>query len=439
MGKLKVLVVGGGGREHVLCWSLRRSPQVGRVFCAPGNAGIAEVAEIVALAPTDLSGLAEFAQHEQIDLTVVGPEAPLAEGIVDEFLRRKLRIFGPTRAAAQLEGSKAFAKEFLRRHFIPTAPYRIFDRADEALRFAGSSDGPLVVKADGLAAGKGVIICRDAAETKAAVKKIMVERAFGTAGERIVIESFLKGDELSVMAFADGRRVALMVPSRDYKRAQDGDRGPNTGGMGAYAPSRPIDDDVMVEIRETILEPIINGMAEDGTPYSGVLYVGLMMTDSGPRVLEINCRFGDPETQVVLPLLETDIMDVMGACLAGQLIMEPLSWRDEFCTCVVLASRGYPGKYEKGVVIEGKARTANNGTFCFHAGTARDEQRALVTAGGRIMGLCARAATHEGAVAAAYAAVEGIRIKGAHYRTDIGVRSSHALIARRGEARTRRR
>jgi phosphoribosylamine--glycine ligase len=438
MKKLRTLIVGGGGREHALCWAVRHSPQVGRVFCAPGNAGIAEVAELVDIAPADSRRLADFARREEVDLTIVGPEAPLADGIVDEFMRQKLRIFGPTRAAARLESSKVFAKQFLRRHFIPTAPFRVFERSDEALQFAESSDGPLVVKADGLAAGKGVIICRDAAETKAAVKKIMVERAFGAAGEKIIIESFLAGDELSAMAFADGKNVVPMIPSRDYKRVRDGDQGPNTGGMGAYAPSRSLDGETMHEIQSTILEPIIRGMTAEGTPYAGILYVGLMMTESGPRVLEINCRFGDPETQVVLPLLKTDLVDVIGAVLAGELDMEPLEWRDEYCTCVVLASRGYPGKYEKGVPIEGRTRTSSNGILCFHAGTTRNENRGLVTSGGRVMGLCARATTHEKSVAAAYAAVEDIRIKGAHYRTDIGVRSTTQTGARRRESGRRR-
>lgn len=438
MRKLKVLVIGGGGREHSMVWALSRSPQVAKIFCAPGNAGTAEQGENVDLAATDVRGLVAWARHESIDLTVVGPEASLAEGIVDGFKAEGLRIFGPTAAAARLETSKIFAKEFLKRHYIPTAPFRSFDRSDEAIRFVTGTSGPLVVKADGLAAGKGVILCRDGEAAKAAVQKIMVERAFGSAGEKIIVESLLEGEELSAMAFTDGKTVAPMLPARDYKRVHDGDRGPNTGGMGSYAPSRPFDDELMQEVTETILKPIVAGMAGEGNPYLGVLYVGLMMTDAGPRVLEINCRMGDPETQVVLPLLETDLVDVIGSALAGQLEMEPLSWRDEFCTCVVLASRGYPGKYEKGVVIEGRTRMSANGVFCFHAGTTRNEKRALVTSGGRILGMCARAYTHEGAVAAAYEAMEGIRVKGAHYRTDIGVRARRDVGSRRRETQSRR-
>jgi phosphoribosylamine--glycine ligase len=433
------MVVGGGGREHALCWALSRSRQIETVYCAPGNPGTAEVATNVDIAPTSLGPLADFAQKEGIDFTIVGPEAPLADGIVDEFARRKLRIFGPTKAAAQLESSKIFAKEFLRRHYVPTAPFRVFSRSDEALRFVATSEGPIVVKADGLAAGKGVLLCRDATEAKAAVQKIMVERAFGSAGEKIVVEDFLTGDEMSVMAFADGRRAVPMIPARDYKRVHDGDRGPNTGGMGSYAPARALDGDIMEEIQATILDRIMDGMASEGMAYTGVLYVGLMITTMGPRVLEINCRFGDPETQVVLPLLETDLVDVCGAAMAGQLDAEPLSWRDDYCACVVLASRGYPGKYEKGVRIEGKTRTSNNNNtvFCFHAGTARDERNHLVTDGGRILSVGARAATHEGAVAAAYAALEGIRVKGAQSRSDIGVRSSSAATRRGRDLRKR--
>jgi len=435
---LNVLVIGSGGREHALCWALRRSPQVHQLYCAPGNAGIAEIAALVDLPDHDTRGLADFARRERVDLTLVGPERPLADGIVDGFQREKLRIFGPTAAAAQLESSKVFAKEFMRRHSIPTASFRTFDRSDDALRFVAQSTGPMVVKADGLAAGKGVIICPNLDEAQAAVNKIMVERVFGTAGERIVIERMLVGEELSVMAFADGERAVPLLPARDYKRAYDGDNGPNTGGMGAYAPAKDREDDVLEEVVDHILTPTVRGMKAEGMPFVGILYAGVMLTDSGPRVLEFNCRFGDPETQAVLPLLKTDLIDVIGAALAGQLDMEPLSWLDEFCAGVILAARGYPGRYEGGVLIEGDTQTFNSGIFCFHAGTTRDSAQRLVSSGGRILGVFARAATHEGAVAASYAAVERISIKGAQYRTDIGLRTRQAPRPRRTETGARR-
>ncbi|MBI3872105.1 MAG: phosphoribosylamine--glycine ligase [candidate division Zixibacteria bacterium] len=428
---MRTLVIGGGGREHAICWALRQSPQIEALYCAPGNAGIAELATIVELPDHDLRGLVDFARKERIDLTVVGPERPLAEGIVDEFAREKLRVFGPTASAARLESSKVFAKEFMRRHYIPTTPYRAFDRSDEALKFVAESSGPLVVKADGLAAGKGVIVCRNSDEAHLAVKKIMVERAFGSAGERIIVERLLIGEEMSVMAFADGTHVVPMIPARDYKRAQDGDEGPNTGGMGAYAPARSMEDDLFQEIYDHILEPAVRGMKTEGSPFVGILYAGLMLTDVGPRVLEFNVRFGDPETQVVLPLLKTDLVNVIGAALAGQLDWEPLSWREDVCAGVILTARGYPGRYEGGVPIEGEVRTMNNGVFCFHAGTARDGAGGLASSGGRILGLFARSATHEGAVAAAYAAVERVRIKGAQYRTDIGLRVRRVVRQRR--------
>jgi phosphoribosylamine--glycine ligase len=288
----------------------------------------------------------------------------------------------------------------------------------------------LVVKADGLAAGKGVLLCRNSEEAIAAVKKVMVERAFGAAGERVVIESRLEGEELSLMAFSDGKHIAPMVPARDYKAVHDGDRGPNTGGMGAYAPAMQVEDPVYEEIVETVLQRTVDGLAAEGTPYVGVLYAGLMLTDAGPRVLEFNCRFGDPETQVVLPLLATDLVDVIGATLAGQLHMEPLSWRDQICVCVVLASRGYPGKYDVGVPITGSAQTSSKDNLRFHAGTKRDGDR-VVTSGGRVLGVCARAATHESAVAKAYGQVEEVHFKGAHYRTDIGLRQGHKPRSRR--------
>ncbi|HEX9750832.1 MAG TPA: phosphoribosylamine--glycine ligase [candidate division Zixibacteria bacterium] len=440
MRKIRVLIIGGGGREHALCWAVAQSRQVEQVFCAPGNAGIRDVAQIIDISATDIPSLISLAERETIDLTIVGPEAPLAAGIVDDFRRHGLRIFGPTMAAARLESSKVFAKEFMRRHFIPTAPFQVFDNPDEALKFIAAAERSLVVKADGLAAGKGVFVCRDSGEARAAVETIMVKRAFGDAGNRIVIERVLDGEEMSVMAITDGERLELLVPARDYKRLYDGDRGPNTGGMGSYAPSRPLDDELLAEVKETILEPTLAALKAEGFPYSGVLYAGLMVSEAGPRVLEFNCRFGDPEAQAVLPLLKTDIVDVIGAAMAGRLDAEPLAWRDEYCVCVVLAARGYPGAPDKGVPIEGKVSTQNGGSsFCFHAGTVRDANGMLVTDGGRLLGMVARSDTHEAAVAAAYAALEGVRVKGGHFRTDIGVRSGTFAARRRPDARRRRR
>jgi len=433
---INVLVIGSGGREHALCWAIAASPQVNKVYCAPGNAGIADVATCVDIKATEANALIDFARKEKIDLTVVGPEQPLVAGLVDQFTRAKLRAFGPSAAAARLEGSKAFAKEFMRRHHIPTAPFSVFDNFDKAVQFIRKCDGGLVVKADGLAAGKGVILCKNAEEAEAAVKRVMVERAFGSAGERVVVEGLLSGDELSVMAISDGTRLAIMVPARDHKAVYDGDRGPNTGGMGAYAPAVHLDDPMLAEVVESVLQPTIDGMASEGVPYVGVLYAGLMITDSGPRVLEFNCRFGDPETQVVLPLLKSDLVDVMGATLAGQLDMEPLTWHDEVCVCVVMASRGYPGKHDVGVPISGPLKTEVKDTYRFHAGTTMGPN-GPETSGGRVLGVCARAATHESAVAKAYSQVENIHFKGAHYRTDIGLRQSHTSRARRASSERR--
>lgn len=418
---LKVLVIGNGGREHTLCWAIAKSSQVETVFCAPGNAGIADVATLVDIAASDIDGLLGFAQREKIDLTVVGPEAPLVAGIVDRFRDAKLRIYGPGQAAARLEGSKAFAKEFMRRHHIPTGPFAIFDDFDEARRFIAESEGQLVVKADGIAAGKGVIVCNDPADAETAARQMMREQVFGAAGSRIVVERKLIGEEVSLMGFCDGQRVVPMIPARDYKPIYDGDRGPNTGGMGSYAPARLPDEFDVDDICENVLQTAVEGMAAEGTPYVGILYAGLMLTDAGPRVLEFNCRFGDPETQAVLPLLGTDIVDIIGASLAGQLDLEPVKWRDLYCTCVILASAGYPGAPEKGKPISGPLKTDSGEVFRFHAGTARSDGQ-TVTSGGRVLGVCARASTHEGAVANAYTEIERITFDGMQYRTDIGVR-----------------
>ena len=350
---MKVLVVGGGGREHALVWKIAQSPKVSQIFCAPGNAGIAKLAQCVSIGAEDIVALADFAQREGIDLTVVGPEAPLCAGIVDEFQRRGLRIFGPTKYAAEIEGSKVFCRQLLSKWNIPSPKFATFDDPNEAKTYIRQRGAPIVVKADGLAAGKGSIVCTTLDEALRAVDRIMVEREFGDAGKRVVVEEFLEGREASVMVFTDGRMVKPMLPSRDHKRLLDNDQGPNTGGMGAYCPVPDIDAALYYEIVETIMKPTIAALAAEGRPYKGVLYGGLMLTKDGPKVLEFNCRFGDPETQAVLPLLDADLVEICEAVVNERLHEVDVQWKDGACICVVMASAGYPGAYEKGKVITG--------------------------------------------------------------------------------------
>jgi phosphoribosylamine--glycine ligase len=430
---LRVLVIGGGGREHALAWALARSPNVAQVFVAPGNAGTAwpattgrAPAESVPIADDDLSGLIALAQEREIDLTVVGPEAPLAAGIVDTFGERGLPIFGPSRAAAKLEASKVFAKSFMRDCGIPTADFAVFDEYEDARDYVEQQRRPLVIKADGLAAGKGVVVCDGPEDADGALRRMLVEREFGDAGATVLIERRLSGREVSVLAFSDGRSVALMPPARDHKRVYDGDRGPNTGGMGAYAPASDLDAAQLEAIRRTILEPAIAGMAARGTPYVGVLYAGLMLTDDGPRALEFNCRFGDPETQVILPLLETPLDEVLLACIAGRLDQIELRWRPGACAAVVLAAPGYPGAYPKGLPIYGlkeiAVEYAPDDLVVFHAGTAGPPEHP-VTSGGRVLAVSGLGDSLSGALARAYAGVERIHFEGMHYRRDIGAAS----------------
>jgi len=422
---MKVLVVGQGGREHALCWALAQSPHVERVYCAPGNGGIAEVATCVPIKETDLAALARFAQDEGIGLTVVGPEAPLAAGIVDFFRARGLPIFGPTRAAAQVESSKAFAKRIMQQHGIPTADYAVFDDYGAALAYVREKGAPIVVKADGLAAGKGVTVARTVAEAQEALRRAMREGAFGAAGSRVVIEECLEGEELSLMAFVDGETVRPMVPAQDHKPVFDGDRGPNTGGMGAYSPVPQMDPAVIAAAEARILRPMAAALAREGCPFTGVLYAGLMVTADGPKVIEFNARFGDPETQVVLPRLKTDLLEVLLAVVEERLEEVALEWRDEAALCVVLASGGYPHGYEVGKAISGLERVDPD-VLVFHAGTKRDGE-ALVTSGGRVLGVTALGATLAEAQQKAYANAARIRFEGMHYRTDIGNR---ALMAK---------
>jgi len=419
---MKILVVGGGGREHTLVWKISQSPLVRKIYCAPGNAGISSLAECIPISPADLSQLAQFARDNKIDLTVVGPEAPLVEGIVDEFQTQGLRIFGPSREAAQIEGSKAFAKEFMKRYGIPTANYRIFDDRDQAAAHVRKSEMPLVVKADGLAAGKGSIVCNTHQEALAAIDKIMVQKVFGESGNKVVIEEYLKGEEASVLALTDGSDLLYFSPAQDHKPVYDGDRGPNTGGMGAYAPVPVVDPTTMEEIKRRIFEPAIRGMASEGRPYRGVLYAGLMITDEGPRVLEFNCRFGDPESQVTLPLMKSDLVEAMMAVIEGRLSDFRMELLEKWAVCVVMASGGYPGHYEKGREIRGLDRDWGEDVLIFHAGTKFKDGK-IVTDGGRVLGVTALGEDVRSAIDKAYEAVAKISFEGMHFRRDIGYKA----------------
>ena len=422
---MKILVVGGGGREHALAWKLRQSPRVAAVFAAPGNAGIAQQAECVDLRAEDVAGLADFAQRNGIDLTLVGPEAPLTLGIVDAFARRGLRIVGPTRAAAALEGSKVFAKDFMRRHGIPTARHETFDDLAAARRHVRAVGAPVVVKADGLAAGKGVIVCRTVDEALGAVDLIMRSRAFGDAGNRVVVEEFLEGEEASVLAFTDAQSVVPLPPAQDHKPVFDGDRGPNTGGMGAYSPAPVVTEAVQQKVMERILVPAVRGMAAEGHPYRGVLYAGLMIRDGEPYNLEFNARLGDPETEVQLVRMASDLVPVLEGIVDGRLHEADIAWRPEPAVCVVMASAGYPGDYAKGKPITGLDDVARmRDTVVFHAGTARRDGR-VVTNGGRVLVVTAWGPDHRAAIDRAYGAVQTIHWDGAHFRADIGHKALH--------------
>lgn len=415
---MKVLVVGGGGREHALVWKLRQSPRVAQIFCAPGNAGIARQATCVQIKAEDIEGLLNFAVKEKIDLTIVGPEAPLTAGIGDAFTRAGLNIFGPSAAAAAIEGSKVWAKKFMSKYNIPTADYVVFDQPEKAKEYVLKRTGPLVVKADGLAAGKGVKVCGSPAEALAAIAEIMEKKVFGRAGERVVIEECLKGEEASILAFTDGETVLPMLAAQDHKQVYDNDQGPNTGGMGAYAPAPVCTSRVYEEALEKILIPAVKGLAREGCPYRGVLYAGLMVTEEGPKVLEFNARFGDPEAQPLLVLFQTDLVEICEAVLTGRLAAQKICWADGAAVCVVLASGGYPGPYPKGKVISGLDRVPDD-IMVFHAGTALVDGQ-VVTAGGRVLGVTAVAKTIREAIDRAYEGVQAINFEGMHFRRDIG-------------------
>lgn len=426
---MKVLVVGSGGREHALVWKLQRSTGVEQMFCAPGNAGIEEHARCVPIKATDLSGLLNFARQERIDLTVVGPEQPLAEGIVDLFEEEGLTVFGPTRNASQLEWSKAFAKDFMARHGIPTALYKVFSRHmyEQALAYIGSCSFPIVLKADGLAAGKGVVVCSTQKEAIEVLGGITRKRALGAAGDKLVIEEYLDGEEASVFALCNGTTYLTLPAAQDYKRALDGDKGKNTGGMGSCAPTPAVSDTALDDIRTRIIEPTLHGMAKEGMPYKGCLYVGLMMTKDGPKVIEYNSRFGDPETQVVLPLYQGDLAEVLSAVCHGELGGRSLQARETSgaAACIVLASEGYPDHYETGKRIDGLDDVAQlENVKVFHAGTTRSGD-AVTTAGGRVLGVTAWVPENdiERAITRAYEAARMISFDGMHYRRDIGYRA----------------
>jgi phosphoribosylamine---glycine ligase len=420
---VKVLLVGGGGREHALAWKLAQSPRLTELIATPGNPGIARHARCVPLKEQEIEGLRDLALRERVDLTVVGPELPLALGLADRFRERGLAVFGPSQAAARLESSKAFAKDLMVRHGIPTARFRAFTEAAPARSWCRELGLPLVVKADGLAAGKGVIICRTLGEADAAVARCLEDRAFGASGASVVIEEFMVGEEASFFAITDGAAILPLAAAQDHKTVFDGDQGPNTGGMGAYSPAPVMDAGMTERVMAEIVRPTVAAMAKEGVPFAGFLYVGLMITREGPRVVEFNCRFGDPECQVVLPRLAGDLLPLLDAVARGAGIPTSVRWEPEASVCVVMSSGGYPGEYETGRLVTGVADAeALPGVRVFHAGTAmRDD--ALVTAGGRVLGVQALGADVRAAVDAAYTAVERIHFEGRHYRRDIARRA----------------
>jgi phosphoribosylamine--glycine ligase len=420
---VKILVVGGGGREHAMVWKIAQSPRKPEIFCAPGNAGIEGLAICVPIKADDIEGLKAFALKEQIDLTVVGPEAPLALGIADEFRKARLKIFGPTKAAARLESSKSFSKDIMAANRIPTAAARSFERMEQALAYLDEQPVPIVVKADGLAQGKGVVVATTREEAKQAVRDAMEKSVFGQAGHRVLIEEFLDGEELTLMAFTDGKTVVPMVPAQDHKRVGDGDSGPNTGGMGAYAPAPIATAALREQVTRQVLQPTVDALARLGSPFQGVLYAGLMVVKGTPYVLEFNARMGDPETEVVLPLLKTDLVEVMEAVVEHRLDELTVEWHPDTAVCVVMTSPGYPGAYPTGLPIQGLPTPSGDSRVAvFHAGTKRDSGR-VVTAGGRVLAVTAWGPSLLDARAQVYQAVSSIVFEGRHYRTDIAHRA----------------
>ena len=417
---MKVLIVGSGGREHAIAWSVAKSPKVDKIYCAPGNAGIAEFAECVNIKAMEFDKLVAFAKENAIDLTIIGMDDPLVGGVVDAFESEGLRVFGPRKNAAIIEGSKAFSKDLMKKYKIPTAAYENFTDPDEAIKYLETAKMPIVLKADGLALGKGVLICNTLEEAKEGVKTLMLDKQFGDAGNEIVIEEFMTGREVSVLAFCDGKTIKCMTSAQDHKRAKDGDQGLNTGGMGTFSPSPFYNDEVEAFCEKYVYQPTIDAMASEGRPFTGILFTGLMITEDGPKVLEYNARFGDPEAQVVLPRMKNDIIDVMEACIDGKLSDVELEFEDNAAVCVVLASDGYPEKYDKGFEIKGLDTFKDkDGYYVFHAGTKFDGDK-IVTNGGRVLGVVAKGENLKAARANAYKATEWIDFANKYKRNDIG-------------------
>jgi phosphoribosylamine--glycine ligase len=418
---MRILVIGSGGREHALVWKIAQSKLTDKILCAPGNGGISDIAECVDIKADDVTTLLDFVKKEKIDFTVVGPEAPLASGIVDEFRKYKFKIFGPDKSAAQLESSKVFAKELMAKYSVPTANFKIFDNIEKANAYIDKIGAPCVVKADGLAAGKGVVVAKSVDEAKQTVYSIMQEKIFGSAGNRIIIEECLEGQEASILVFTDSKSVTPLDSSQDHKRIFDNDDGPNTGGMGAYSPAPIVSEKIFREILDKIICRVIDGLAKEGIYYKGVLYAGIMLTKQGPKTLEFNVRFGDPETQAMLPRLKSDLVEVMLATSNGKLSNFPeLKWDNQPCVCVVVSSKGYPGDYEKGKVISGLEQAAKmEDVVVFHAGTKKNQGN-YITNGGRVLGVTALGNTIKAAIDKTYKAVEKIHFEGMHYRRDIG-------------------
>lgn len=417
---MKVLIVGSGGREHAIAWSVAKSPKVDKIYCAPGNAGIAEFAECVNIGAMEFDKLVAFAKENAIDLTIIGMDDPLVGGVVDVFESEGLRVFGPRKNAAIIEGSKAFSKDLMKKYKIPTAAYENFTDPDEAIKYLETAKMPIVLKADGLALGKGVLICNTLEEAKEGVKTLMLDKQFGDAGNEIVIEEFMTGREVSVLAFCDGKTIKCMTSAQDHKRAKDGDQGLNTGGMGTFSPSPFYNDEVEAFCEKYVYQSTIDAMASEGRPFTGILFTGLMITEDGPKVLEYNARFGDPEAQVVLPRMKNDIIDVMEACIDGKLSDVELEFEDNAAVCVVLASDGYPEKYDKGFEIKGLDTFKDkDGYYVFHAGTKFDGDK-IVTNGGRVLGVVAKGEDLKAARANAYKATEWIDFANKYKRNDIG-------------------
>lgn len=419
---MRLLVVGGGAREHAIIWKIKNTCPAHEIFCAPGNAGIAETAECVNIAATDIEALAKFAKTKGIEFTIIGPDNPLSLGIVDRFQEEGLKVFGPDKKAAVIEYSKAFSKDFMKRNHIPTARYEVFEEFDEALQYLESGKYPLVVKADGLALGKGVIICQTKEEAETAVKEMMVDCKYNEAGKKIVIEEFLEGEEVSVLAFADGKTVIPMAEAQDYKKAKDGDKGLNTGGMGSFSPCKVYTEDIGQYCMDNIFKPTVAAMYNEGRPFKGVLFFGLILTKDGPKVIEYNARFGDPETQVVIPRLENDLLDIFMRCENGTLHEIEIKWKKEACVCVVAASSGYPESYETGYEITGLDQfKEKDNIFIFHAGTKKEDGH-ILTNGGRVLSICGFGEDLQGAKMTAYDVISRINYKNIFFRQDIATK-----------------